>query len=78
MTNEELLQRMEDKTSYNSCRNGHCTKCQTISKEKWIFYSCTIFSCQISIEFLFIEIQRSYNNIKLVISRFSISFGFLT
>ena len=22
--------------SYNSCRNRHCPKCQTLSKEKWI------------------------------------------
>ena len=22
--------------SYNSCRNRHCRKCQTLSKEKWI------------------------------------------
>lgn len=25
------------KISYNSCRNRHCPKCQTISKEKWIY-----------------------------------------
>lgn len=24
------------KPSYNSCRNRHCPKCQTLSKEKWI------------------------------------------
>lgn len=24
------------KISYNSCRNRHCPKCQTLSKEKWI------------------------------------------
>lgn len=23
--------------SYNSCRNRHCPKCQTLSKEKWIY-----------------------------------------
>jgi len=23
--------------SYNSCRNRHCPKCQTLAKEKWIF-----------------------------------------
>jgi len=22
--------------SYNSCRNRHCPKCQTLAKEKWI------------------------------------------
>jgi predicted Zn-ribbon and HTH transcriptional regulator len=22
--------------SYNSCRNRHCPKCQTLSKEQWI------------------------------------------
>ncbi len=22
--------------SYNSCRNRHCTKCQTLTKEKWL------------------------------------------
>ena len=22
--------------SYNSCRNRHCPKCQTLSKERWI------------------------------------------
>ena len=26
----------ETKPSYNSCRNRHCPKCQTLSKEKWI------------------------------------------
>lgn len=24
------------KISYNSCRNRHCPKCQTVAKEKWI------------------------------------------
>ncbi len=24
------------KTSYNSCRNRHCPKCQTLTKERWI------------------------------------------
>lgn len=24
------------KISYNSCRNRHCPKCQTLSKEKWL------------------------------------------
>ena len=23
--------------SYNSCRNRHCPKCQTLSKQKWIY-----------------------------------------
>jgi len=27
----------EIKISYNSCRNRHCPKCQTFSKEKWIY-----------------------------------------
>ncbi|WP_211093718.1 transposase zinc-binding domain-containing protein [Cohnella fermenti] len=22
--------------SYNSCRNRHCPKCQTVNKERWI------------------------------------------
>lgn len=26
----------EEKPSYNSCRNRHCPKCQTLSKERWI------------------------------------------
>jgi len=26
----------EAKISYNSCRNRHCPKCQTLSKERWI------------------------------------------
>ncbi len=26
----------EAKISYNSCRNRHCPKCQTVSKERWI------------------------------------------
>lgn len=26
----------EQKISYNSCRNRHCPKCQTLSKERWI------------------------------------------
>jgi len=26
----------ETKISYNSCRNRHCPKCQTLSKERWI------------------------------------------
>lgn len=26
----------ESKPSYNSCRNRHCPKCQTLSKERWI------------------------------------------
>ena len=25
-----------EKPSYNSCRNRHCPKCQTFSKERWI------------------------------------------
>lgn len=25
------------KISYNSCRNRHCPKCQTLAKEKWIY-----------------------------------------
>lgn len=25
-----------DRPSYNSCRNRHCPKCQTLSKEKWV------------------------------------------
>jgi hypothetical protein len=24
------------KISYNSCRNRHCPKCQTLAKERWI------------------------------------------
>lgn len=38
--------------SYNSCRNRHCPKCQTLSKERWIdsqknkqSIRCRIFSC---------------------------------
>lgn len=26
-----------EKTSYNSCRNRHCPKCQSIAREKWIY-----------------------------------------
>ncbi len=26
--------------SYNSCRNRHCPKCQTLQKEKWIEARC--------------------------------------
>ncbi|MEG0050361.1 MAG: transposase zinc-binding domain-containing protein, partial [Clostridia bacterium] len=26
----------DSKPSYNSCRNRHCPKCQTLSKERWI------------------------------------------
>ena len=26
--------------SYNSCRNRHCPKCQTLRKEKWIEARC--------------------------------------
>jgi predicted Zn-ribbon and HTH transcriptional regulator len=25
--------------SYNSCRNRHCPKCQTLTKERWMEYS---------------------------------------
>lgn len=25
-----------EKISYNSCRNRHCPKCQTLTKERWI------------------------------------------
>ena len=25
------------KISYNSCRNRHCPKCQSIAREKWIY-----------------------------------------
>jgi hypothetical protein len=28
----------EVRISYNSCNNRHCNKCQTIKKEKWLFY----------------------------------------
>ena len=26
-----------EKISYNSCRNRHCPKCQSIAREKWIY-----------------------------------------
>jgi len=25
-----------EKISYNSCRNRHCPKCQTLAKEQWV------------------------------------------
>jgi len=28
--------------SYNSCRNRHCPKCQTLAKEKWIIQGSVI------------------------------------
>lgn len=26
-----------EKISYNSCRDRHCSKCQSIAREKWIY-----------------------------------------
>lgn len=38
--------------SYNSCRNRHCPKCQTLNKERWIearkddlLNECRLLSC---------------------------------
>ena len=28
-----------EKISYNSCRDRHCPKCQSVAREKWI-YNC--------------------------------------
>jgi predicted Zn-ribbon and HTH transcriptional regulator len=41
-----------EKPSYNSCRNRHCPKCQTFSKERWIdaqgrFAGCWLLSCRL-------------------------------
>jgi hypothetical protein len=33
----DICQNFRDtRISYNSCRNRHCTKCQTLAKERWI------------------------------------------
>ena len=29
-----------ERNSYNSCRNRHCPKCQTLKKEQWIGKRC--------------------------------------
>jgi len=59
----------QQRISYNSCRNRHCPKCQTVAKEQWldkqeqslldIGYFHVVFTVPDTLNFLFFSNQRT-------------------